>query len=191
MHICKYAGNVRQNSSNNFFLQKQKRRKIQIKLIFFPNCSCWHVQCMFWLPCKKVSHKLRKIPLLLGKSRRHIESSSEKAWLKKFALTLKNSRLKTKVNFWYYTFFQNLLFVGKFLWYVRCSFGNSSKDFWVKTTENFLTNSKNGYSTEISTKTNHASNWSSGLVKEGSRSLQKKCRQKVRKCVAQGLKVAI
>ena len=29
----------------------------------------------------------------------------------------------------------------------------------------FLTNSKNGYSTGFSTKTNHASNWSSGHVK--------------------------
>ena len=55
--------------------------------------------------------------------------------------------------------------VGKFLWDVRCSFGNLSEYFWVKKTENFLTNSKNGYSTEFSTEINHASKWSSGHVK--------------------------
>ena len=76
MDIYKHARNVRYNSPNNFFLQKQKRKKIQRNVTFFPNCSRWHVQCMFWQPCKKVLHKLRKTPLLLGKSRRHIECSS-------------------------------------------------------------------------------------------------------------------
>ena len=87
------------------------------------------------------------------------------AWLKKIAWTLENSRLKTKVNFSYYTFFRKMFFVGKFLLYVRCSFGNPSEFFWVKTTEKILTNSKNGYSTEFSSKINHASKKSSGHVK--------------------------
>ena len=60
-----------------FCSKNESEKKIRRKLTFFPNCSCWQVQCMFWQPCKKVLHKLRKIPLLFGKSRRHIDCSFE------------------------------------------------------------------------------------------------------------------
>ena len=120
---------------------------------------------MFRQPCKKVSHKLGQIPLPFGKSRRHLDCSSEKPDWKKSPERWKIPVWKPKLNFHNILFFQKLFFVRKFLWYVRSSFGNPSEYFWLKTTEKILTNSKNGYSTEFSTKTFLASKRYSGYVK--------------------------